>query len=30
LLNAWQYVARHEREIDREIVENEAEDESVG
>jgi uncharacterized protein (DUF433 family) len=26
LLNSWQYVARHAREIDREIAENEAGD----
>ena len=26
LLNAWQYVSRHLREIDREIAENHAED----
>ena len=30
LLNAWQYVTRHPREIDREIAENEAENDTGG
>jgi uncharacterized protein (DUF433 family) len=30
LLNAWQYVTRHPREIDREIAENEAENDTEG